>query len=91
MNRFLLTLLALLTGLVTPVASAQAAVRAKGEAEISAVMAASVVAQRSGHVAVRSTVLARVERVALASKVAVQPMPVIAAPSIHIGIDRARE
>jgi hypothetical protein len=91
MNRLLLTLLALLTGLVTQAAPAQAALRSPGETEIGAVAV-------SGGTVRLTAVVARAHVGApliAASWIGGPPVhATTGAPpleTVHIGIDRARE
>lgn len=91
MNRFLLTMLALLTGLVAQVSPAQAALRAGGEAEIGSVQAVRSAVRLARQVAVRvageSTVPALAER----DDAAALPRFGLAQNAVRIGIDRARQ
>ncbi len=91
MNRFLLALLALLTGLAAQVAPAQARMMGTGEAEIGAVEVA-----RGGAKAVASQVgISEVTVPATQHRERdprVRPIrPPIYIPSVQIGVDRALE
>jgi len=88
-NRLILTLLALLTGLVAQIGPAEA--RASGTASVAVVMAVPAAKAPRAPVA-----LARLPepglRNARAFAPAVKPLPLLwRAPAVSIGIDRARE
>lgn len=91
MNRFLLTMLALLTGLVAQVSPAQAALQAGGEAEVGSVQTvrSAVRLTRQGPVRVSG----KTEGATLAERHSVQPLPrlVIGTIAVRIGIDRAHQ
>lgn len=90
MNRFVLTLLALLTGLAAQVSPAQAvAVRAGGEAEVGSVEAVRAV-RLAQQVAV-GTAEKAVGHDARAVVCRNLPYRAVPAPAVRIGIDRARE
>lgn len=88
MNRFLLTLLALMTGLVAQAAPAQAAVR--GQTEIGSVQAVQVAVRLARQVAVRAAQGSIAYESGLTDAA---PLPRLdaASPSVRIGIDRARQ
>jgi hypothetical protein len=91
MNRFFLTMLALLTGLVAQVSPAQEALRASGEAEVGSVQAARGAVRLARQVAVR----AAGENRAPVFAGFTEPAPLLhfglAESAVRIGIDRARE
>jgi hypothetical protein len=88
MNRFFLTLLALMTGFVAQVAPAQAAVR-EGT-EIGSVQAVAGAVRLARQVAVRAAQVSVAHESGLTNAV---PLPRfdVASPSVRIGIDRARQ
>lgn len=88
MNRFLLTLLALMTGLAAQVAPAQAAVR-EGT-EIGSVQAVRSAVRRARQVAVRAAQVSVAHDSGL-TDVAPLPRFDLAFASVRIGIDRARQ
>jgi hypothetical protein len=90
MNRFLLTVLALLTGLAAQVSPAQAALRGGSGAEVGAVEAV----RGGARLVVRVAIVAKARGEGFAQRfgqAAILPDFGIAAPGIRIGIDRARE
>lgn len=90
MNRFLLTLLALMTGLAAQVSPAQAALRAADEAEVGSVQTVRAAVRLARQVAVvaAATGVAHEPRLGEASPL----IRVVAlAPAVRIGIDRARQ
>lgn len=91
MIRFLLTLLALLTGLGAQVSPAQASMRSGGETEIGAIGELAGAAGLAARVAAHAQPTARTS--ALADEAMTGPMPrlPVAVPAVRIGIDRARE
>jgi uncharacterized protein YcfJ len=91
MNRILLTLLALLTGLVAPVASANAVIRGKGEAQVSAVQVIRGTARLPARSAMQAASQIRTEHRLGAFDSAPLPGLGIRIQATLIGIDRARE
>lgn len=91
MNRFLLSLLALLTGLVAQVSPVQAAVHGAGEAEVGAFQLAHG-ATRLARKVIASAAKGRIAQGYARSSEA-QPLPHlrIASIGVRIGIDRARQ
>jgi hypothetical protein len=91
MNRLLITLLALLTGLVAQVSPAAAVVRAGGQTEI------GVLAAHEGQLRKGATVVIDQTRVADDGTARIAAAPVLTGgsellpPAVMIGIDRARE
>lgn len=88
MNRFLLTLLALMTGLAAQVAPAQASVR-EGT-EVGSVQAVQSAVRLARQVAVRAAQVSVAHESGLTDAV---PLPrlALAFSGVRIGIDRARE
>lgn len=88
MNRFLLTVLALMTGLVAQVAPAQAAVR-EGT-EVGSVQAVQSAVRLARQVAVRAAQASVAYESGLTDKA---PLPCLSLDlvTVRIGIDRARE
>ena len=91
MNRFLLTMLALLTGFVAQVAPAQAALRGGGDAEVGSVQAVRGAVRLARQVAVRAASESRVPDFTGCSEAAPLPHFGLGAIGVRIGIDRARQ
>lgn len=89
MNRFLLTLLALLTGFAAQVSPAQAALRGVDETEVGCVQAVRSVrlAQQIAVGDIRQSVAFE----GVLGKAAPLPRLHVAAPAVRVRIDRARE
>lgn len=91
MNRFLLTMLALLTGLVAQVSPAQAALRSAGEAEVGSVQTVRSAVRLARQVAVRAAGESSVPALAERHDAAPLPRFGLAHNAVRIGIDRARQ
>lgn len=91
MNRFLLTILALLTGLAAQVSPAQAALRSGGEAEVGSVQAVRGAVRLARQVAVLAAGESSVPVFAERSETAPLPRFGLAYVGVRIGIDRARQ
>jgi len=91
MNRLLLTLLVLLTGLAAQVSPAQASVRASGESGIEAVQPARVASDLAQRVCVRAASPAGQQVDAERSATELPVLTAVVAAGVRIGIDRARE
>ncbi|MFT4027126.1 MAG: hypothetical protein QM676_10040 [Novosphingobium sp.] len=91
MNRFLLTLLALLTGLAAQVSPAQAALQAAEEAEVGSVQAVRAAVRLARQVAVCAAGESSVPALAERHDAAVLPRFGLAWHAVRIGIDRARQ
>ena len=91
MNRFLLTMLALLTGLVAQVSPAQAALRAGNEAEVGSVQAVRGAVRLARQIAVRAAGESSVPAFAKRSEAAPLARFGLAQVAVRIGIDRARQ
>lgn len=91
MNRFVLTLLALMTGLVAQVSPAQAAVRGAGEAQVGSVQLARSAVLLARQVTIRAVRESGFESDVGLTEAAPLPCFRIATASVRIGADRARE
>jgi hypothetical protein len=91
MNRFVLTLLALMTGLVAQVSPAQAAVRGAGEAQVGSVQLARSAVLLAREVTIRAVRDSGFESDAGLIEAAPLPRFPLAVAGVRIGIDRARE
>jgi hypothetical protein len=91
MNRFLLTMLALLTGLAAQVSPAQAALRVGNEAEIGSVQTVRGAVRLARHVAVRTAGQSSVPVFAEHREAAPLPHFGLAFVAVRVGIDRARQ
>ncbi|MEQ1542666.1 MAG: hypothetical protein HOO94_07325 [Novosphingobium sp.] len=92
MNRILLALLALFTGLVAPVAPAQARMGGAGSAEVGAVESLALAAKAcSAAAVVNETPACRTERCSKATGRVRPQRPRVFIPTVLFGADRAFE